>query len=207
MITWLLWWKRFRSEKNGLITCRRLLGRWEVFVGGFHESSRYLESIWRDAYGRLPAGFQPRRVLMLGLAAGDNVRLLHGLWPEARVTAVEWDPVMVQVAEKLKLYPDEWRPEIIIADAAMALTSEPGVTNGRFDLILVDIFEGGRVGRSAFGTGFFRHVSDRLSSSGQVIVNAFLQPEELDLAATELLESSRWKFKHNRMGLFSGADK
>jgi spermidine synthase len=201
-MTWLIGWKFYRSEKNGVITCRRLFGRWEVFVGGFHESSRYLRDIWRDAYdARLPAGFAPKRILMFGLAAGDNVRLLHDRWPAASVTAIEWDPVMVRIADDLRLYPTAWRPEVVVTDAAEAAAT----LQGSYDLILVDVFNAGRVAKAVYDGSFYAGVKRLLAPGGLVLANAFLEPAALDAASAQLREISRWKTKHNRMGLFAAA--
>jgi spermidine synthase len=199
-MTWLLGVRFYKSAKNGLIYCRRFLGRWEVFVGGYHESSRYLEAMWRNAYSRLPADFEPRRILMLGLAAGDNVRLMHERWPQGRVTAVEWDPTMIRVAESLRLYPSDWRPEILIADAAEAVRTLPG----KYDLILVDVFTGGKVAQAAYGDDFYHHISRLLEPTGLALVNGFLEPAALDAAAAGLGEVMRWKQGYNHMGLYIG---
>lgn len=197
-MTWLIGWRSYHSDKNGRISCRRLFGRWEVFVGGFHESSRYMEKIWRAAYAHLPGDFAPQRVLLLGLAAGDNVRLLHERWPNARVTAVEWDSVMVRLAEELELYPAEWRPEIIVDDAAQAVATLPGT----YDLIIVDVFNAGKVARAVYGEGFYCHVGERLAPGGLALVNAFQEPAALEAAVAQLKEVARWRNQHNLMGLF-----
>lgn len=197
-MTWLYERKTRRSEKNGKIVCERLFGRWGVYVGGLHESSRYLRNLWRDAYERLPVGFAPKTILMLGLAAGDNITLLAEKFPGSRVTAVEWDEEMVKLANELGLYPQEIRPEIVIADAKDAVKT----LAGPYDLVLVDLFTGGKAAAAAFGEGFFDDISRLTSAEGLVIVNAFHEPELLDIAAGRLNEVSRWKMKYNRMGIF-----
>lgn len=202
-MTWLLAWKFYKSDKNGRIFCRRLFGRWEVFVGGYHESSRYLDATWRNAYAQIPEGFAPKSILMLGLAAGDNVRLLHDRYLGSHVTAVEWDPVMVKLSDDLGLYPTAWRPEVVIADAADAVRT----LQGPFDLILVDIFKGGKVADAVFAEGFYDDVGKLLSPGGLALVNAFLQPASLDAAAKAMKEVSRWHFKYNWMGLFRTAQR
>jgi predicted O-methyltransferase YrrM len=197
-MSWFWETRTYASEKNGAIRCRRFLGRWAVEVGGFHESSRYLADVWRGAYRRFPRQAVVRDVLMLGLAAGDNVALLGRRFPGCRVVAVEWDPTMVRIADELGVIPDGARPEVIVGDAAAVL---PTLARA-FDLVLVDIFTGGKVGASAHGERFFADVAARLRPGGHVIVNAFWEPEVLDRAGRDLTPVARWRGINNHMGIF-----
>jgi spermidine synthase len=195
---WLYEKRTFASEKNGRIDCRRLFGRWEIFVDGFDETSRYLVKIWREAYRRLPEDFLPAKALMFGLAGGDNVNLLHERYPECALTAVEWDPVMVHIADELGIFPAGRRPQIVLADAAMAArTLKPG-----YDFVLVDIFRGKSVADAAFGADFFPAVHRLLEPGGFLVVNGFWQPEVFVHAGECLEPVSRWRIGYNRMAMF-----
>ena len=198
-MTWLYWRKTRHSEKNGTIVCRRLFGRWEVFVGDIHMSSHYLRSVWREVYASLPREFAPQRILMLGLAAGDNVSLLAERFPKASVTAVEWDPEMVRIADELRLFPTKHRPAVITGDAREVIKTLPAK---QFDLVIVDIFNSKGVSPSAYAKGFFADIANLLSADGYVAVNAYQEALLLDTASADLTEFRRWKKDYNRVGIY-----
>jgi len=78
----------------------------------------------------------PKRVLQLGLGAGDTVRFLRAAYPDSHITAVEYDANMVQLAQRyFSLPPADAHFTLMIDDAAHALSLQ----NGTFDLILLDI--------------------------------------------------------------------
>lgn len=197
-MSWLYETRRYRSEKNGDILCRRIFGRWGTFVGGFHESSGHMAAIWRQVHRLIPKDAVVRDVLLLGLAAGDNIALLNRRFPGCRVTAIEWDPVMVRIMDEIALFPAVLRPEVLLGDAAEVL---PGIDR-TFDLVIVDLFKGGRVAPAAFGDDFFRQVAERTRPGGSVIVNAFWEPALLAAAGRRLRTGELRKIGNNSFGFF-----
>lgn len=195
---WLYEKRKYASEKNGEITCLRLFGRWEIFVGGYHESSRYMVSVWRKAYRQLPTDFAPREILLLGLAGGDNVVLLNERFPGCRVTAVEWDPVMVRVADELRIFPPALRPRIVVADAREAVVT----LEGKYDLAFVDLFRGSRVAPSAFTETFLSGLRRLVVPGGLVIANGFLEPELFTAIGRHFMLVSTWRSGYNHLALF-----
>lgn len=92
-----------------------------------------------------PAAPWPARILIVGLAAGSFVRWFWRHRPQSRMTVVEIDARVVDVARlHFKLPDDERRIAIRIGDAADVVPRlEPG-----YDLVLVDGFDAlGRAGR------------------------------------------------------------
>ncbi len=196
---WLYERRKYASEKNGKITCRKLFGRWEIFVGGFHETSRYLRAVWRDAYARLPADFSPRRILIFGLAGGDNVVLLNERFPAGRVTAVEWDPVMVRIADELQIFPPELRPDVIVADGRDAVAT---LAAGAYDLVLVDMFRGPRVAQTSYSPEFLSGLRRIVAPGGFIFANGFAEPQLFEAVGRHFTAVATWKTKNNRMALF-----
>ena len=80
----------------------------------------------------------PQNVLMLGLAGGTAVRQLRHLLPHAKITAIEIDSTIVQLARKY-MHLDDWDVEVIIADA-YAYTAQ---TIHSFDVVIDDIYLSG----------------------------------------------------------------
>ena len=81
---------------------------------------------------------EPSRVLLLGLGAGTVVLQLQALFPNARFTAVEQDPIHIEVA-RTHFGVDETRTQIHCQDAGAFVARYRGP---RFDLVIDDLFIG-----------------------------------------------------------------
>jgi spermidine synthase len=80
---------------------------------------------------------RPRRVLLLGLAAGSVARAIGALDPEAEIVGVERDREVLRLARR-HFGLDRLRLELVTGDAFEYLKSE----RRRFDLIIEDLFVG-----------------------------------------------------------------
>lgn len=80
---------------------------------------------------------RPRRVLLLGLAAGSVARAVRALDPEAEIVGVELDRTVVRLARR-HFGLGQLGIEIIVGDALEVLRRE----RRRFDLIVEDLFVG-----------------------------------------------------------------
>jgi spermidine synthase len=195
---WLVDFRLYRSPKNGLIACRRLFGRWTVYVGGIMQTSPYVTGMWRDALTRLPGDFLPRRLLLLGLGAGGIVPELRRRFPEAELTAVEWDERMVDLATKLNFYGGAAAPTVVVGDAREVV---PRLA-GEFDLVLFDLFTAGQPAVAEGDDAFVAALAARLSPGGLVLVNTFATPALFGLFDRHFARVTDWLWKYNRLGLF-----
>lgn len=111
-----------------------------LYSDSLTESGSIMTRIWGIGLKRLlPKKYKPKSVLLLGLAGGSNAHLVRKLYPAAHITAVEIDPVMVEIGKKHFNLGKIKNFDIVIEDAlkfANKLKSE------HFDLILVDCFLG-----------------------------------------------------------------
>ena len=110
----------------------------------------------------------PARVLQVGLGAASLTRFLHRHRPGARIAAVEILPGVVAAARQYFRLPDDPRRlRIEIADGHDYLAA----SRARFDLILVDGFDG--MGRSGMldSAPFYVNCRARLSGSGLAAFN------------------------------------
>lgn len=80
----------------------------------------------------------PLNILLLGLAGGTMVRILHKLNPNHCITSVEIDSELVQLAEK-HLHFNPATCNVVIGDAYAYLAK----TSEHYDIILDDIFLAG----------------------------------------------------------------
>jgi spermidine synthase len=194
-MSWLYERHILHSEKNGEITCIRSFGRWSVLVRGYTESAPYMVRLWNHFLKKIPGTVQS--VLILGFGAGGNVKQLHKCFPRAAITAIEWDPVMVEIAERVHVYPSKWRPQILIGDASRIL---PTMTE-TFDLILFDLYIGNEI-MGIRDPQFSRELARLLSPNGWLLVNASTAPEVFKIVQTEFALQESWIYRYNHLAIF-----
>ena len=156
------------SAVNKKILATRLFGRWEVIADGGFQTTPYVTNVWKHAMRQIPKqGI--KKILMLGFATGGLVENLMRRYPSAKVTAIEWDPVMLELATQLKLYRPEHQPRFILGDVREVL---PKLTE-QFDLILCDVFQGLRASDVIAEDQFLSDLRSRLGRDGYLLVNTY----------------------------------
>jgi hypothetical protein len=122
---------------------------------------------------------QGRRVLVLGMGGGTTVTAYRRLYPGARVTAVEIDPLVVRVAYEymgLERGPDV---EVRVEDARAFLSRGTEL----FDVIEVDVFAGSPYAPFYCLTAeFFAAARNRLVPTGLLALNVYAPDGDRTLA-------------------------
>lgn len=147
------------------------LGEPVLVVDSLIESGRLLTDIWRiGLQAHLPRSFSPQKVLLLGLGGGSNAHLVRRLYPQAKITAVEIDPQMVEIAKKYFKINKIKNLQIVIADAEKFVNNLSSTVDNLqskpYDLILVDCFEGKYIPKSLQTLNFAK----KLYSLGRYIL-------------------------------------
>ncbi len=186
------------SEINGPISCTRLLGQWNVTAGGVGQADDYLNGLWKDAFPKLPRDLSVRRILMLGFGPGETLKMYAKRFPKASLTVVEIDPVMVDLARRFGHLNGKLIPEIIIGDAAEVLPR----LQGQYDLIVLDMFIGINVGVATYQETVIQNVLRLLRPHGAILMNAYLEPEAIQLWKKHCTIEKRWKYRLNHVTLF-----
>lgn len=127
---------------------------------------------------------RPSRILILGMGTGTSLREYLRFFPEARIDAVELDPVVESVARRYFAVPDVPRLAVHVADARTFLSSG----RGTYGFIELDVYRQPLQVPFYIATReFFAAVRRRLDADGVMMMNVVSQPgtEYLDrLAAT-----------------------
>lgn len=130
--------------------------------GGLHE-------VFREAFTQVDVGKRDiKSVLLIGLGAGSVVHLLRrDFGVRAPITAIEIDPVMVEVArEHFGL--GHWRNlEVVVADASEWVAQ----ATRRFDLVVIDAFYEAQVPAALRTERFARHLRERIAPGGWLLFN------------------------------------
>lgn len=134
-----------------------------------NQSFGALHRVWQRTFTHLGLPDNPPgNVLLLGLGGGSVPNILRDeLGLTMPITAVELDPVMLDLARshfELDRYTDV---EVILGDA----TIQVHALKERFDLIIVDLFDDLDIARGVDSRSFLHGLRDRCSMDGVVCFN------------------------------------
>ena len=157
------------SKFNGKLRIVRTLGMGTyIQAEGITQSGGIVETIWRQTLRFLNR--KPLTVnycLILGLGGGTVAKLIRKKWPDAKITGIEIDPVMVELGKKY-LNLDGSEVDIKIADAFQFVNNKSSITN-HYDLVVVDLYNGDKF-PAEFETDYYIRLARSVLASGGVAV-------------------------------------
>jgi spermidine synthase len=110
---------------------------------------------------------RPRRIVLIGLGGGSLVKFCRHRLPATHFTAVEIDPDILALRELFLLPPDGPCLQIVQADGAEYLAqAEKGI-----DVLMLDAFDKAGFAPALASREFLECARDRLSGSGQLVIN------------------------------------
>lgn len=143
------------SKYNKNISVLTYLNSSTLIVDGLVESGDVMTHVWKKGIkSLLPQNFKPVKVLLLGLAGGSNARLINRYFPKANITAVDIDPVMIDLGKKFFRLEKIKNLKIIITDALEFVRDLDD--NEMFGLILVDCFLGKEIPKTLESVSFIK---------------------------------------------------
>lgn len=188
-----LGWGKIPSEKNGVIEIMRVFGRPDVFVGGTDMSSPYMRRLWRAAVRRVKG--EKTNVLMLGLGTGIGIPEIRRRFRGAKVTVIEWDPVMIDLFK-------EYRPRdpstILQGDVRDVLPT----LSREFDLVLVDIFQGHDPAPALYEEATIRAIANAMTDDAECVVNAYETPGLFDRVGEFMTLQEKYVFRASNLATF-----
>src|SRR3989339_1875661 len=191
--------RKVPSEKNGVITVRRGLRRgFTVLVDGFQQSGAHLAELWRRSLWGVPEKHPVKQVLLLGLGGGSCLRNVRRRFPDAHVTVIEWNPAMVEIAKSLKFFHTKQIPEIIVGDAYEVVPK----MNGRFDLILIDLFRGGETEPRLASDEMVAALSRILKPDGYLLLNVYKSVALIPAFERRLSRHGTFSYKYDLVAQF-----
>jgi len=110
-----------------------------------------------------------KTILLLGLGGGSVIQTLREDFHfTGKITAVEIDAVMIEIAKvEFQIIPDH-KLEIVNADANEFVKS----INVNYDMVIVDLFIDDHVPVDFYGESFWEQITRLLNKSGSFIFNA-----------------------------------
>ncbi|QRO01827.1 fused MFS/spermidine synthase [Archangium violaceum] len=129
-----------------------------------------LKDQFTTAYVNVGLARGARRYLVLGTALGGVVAAIQAAVPDARITTVEIDPLVVDLAKRF--VPSLQQPAVthVVKDARLFLRED----TGEYDYIVVDIFSGEQIPAHCVSQEFFALAYARLAPGGVMQMNTNL---------------------------------
>ena len=157
------------SEQNPELAVMLDRGRLQLLSGNAIYSWDDLYHNFTIAFGALDLEKRPiEDVLILGLGLGSVPYILEKIYERAyHYTAVEWDETVAGLAARYTLSRLKSPVEIITADAGVFLQ----VTEERYDMIVIDIFEDDRTPEQFETVAFLEACAERLRPNGLILYN------------------------------------
>jgi spermidine synthase len=116
----------------------------------------------------------PRRILMLGTAAGSLLHFLRHHYPKATITALDIDSELVEQLRQLQILPAA-TPELtyLYDDAARFIPA----CKQDYDLVIVDIFNGAQTPSWLLDKSIIQQLYDMTSSGGALAFNLLIESD------------------------------
>lgn len=171
------------SRENGRITVIKSIAFGTYFqVGGLTQSGGIIKDIWNKPLKKLSGtGFPAQNILVLGLGGGSIIEVIKKYWPDAKITAVDIDPVIVKLGRKY-LGLNKSDAKIVISDAFDYLTSHNSKPNLQYDLVCVDLYVGDNYPEKFGSEKFARLLESAITKDGKAVINRLYYGEKRPLS-------------------------
>lgn len=161
---------KYESKFNGKILVKEAFGSRFIEVGGLMQSGRIPERLFTSGFRKLQlidSRNKVSRVLILGLGGGTIVKALNKYYPQAKLLAVDIDPVIIEAGKKYLELSKAKNLRIQIGD----VFNENLSLGKNYDLIIVDLFRGYEIPHQLNSGEFLFPLKQKLSQNGRVIFN------------------------------------
>ena len=165
--------KKVQSQFSGKLELTVMNGRKVLDTLNTNYSYGSLQRVLKYSIDQLDLK-ETKNVLILGLGGGSVVETLRkdNHFTE-KITAVEIDQVIIDIADKEFNIKSNNNTDIICADAMDFVNND----KEKYDLIIVDLFIDNKVPNKFLKVEFWKSVLDLLDDDGDVIFNTLCHPK------------------------------
>lgn len=158
------------SSFNGKVQVVKTFEGIKIVAGGLSQSGWLVKKIWNTALKRISQDRKDiGKVLILGLGGGSAAEVVASLWPDSKITGVDIDHVIIEFGKKYLNLSKIKNLEIIESDAQIWINKVSN--NEKFDLILVDIYQGSLIPKDFNKMKFIKSLKNLLPIGGIVAFN------------------------------------
>ncbi len=169
-----------QSAINGKLTVvKEIAWGTHIMAGGITQSGGIAQDIWKRVF-RHVAQKDFKSTLIIGLGGGGIAKLIAKNWPEAKITGVEIDPVIVKLGKKY-LGLDKLNLKIILEDGVRFCNQE-AAKKKTYDLICIDTYIGQNFPNKFQSVKFLKTIKSLVTRDGIVIFNRLYYQEKIQEA-------------------------
>lgn len=170
---------KVKSRFNGEISIVENFGEKIITVGNAQQSGGTITPMWNKAVTAL---FKRNRLLnsglILGLGGGTVIGHLKKRYPQMKITAIEFDQVMIDVAGKYFGMENDNNLRIIKADAFNYVLNK--IERDKFNLIVMDLFTGKYNPPESHSPEFLKKLRNFLKPGGYILFNSHYDAAKSD---------------------------
>jgi spermidine synthase len=164
--------RKIKSDYNGYLELTQINGKTLLDTANTNYSYGSLQRILH--FSLLNIDFSnTKEILVLGLGGGCVLKTLRNEFNfSGKITAVDIDPVIIQIAEKEFGIVSDDNTNIVCSDAFDYVKND----DKKFDLIIVDIFIDNEVPQKILSLEFWREIIKKTEKGGYIIFNTLCEP-------------------------------
>jgi spermidine synthase len=161
-----------KSDYNGYLELTMINGRTLLDTANANYSYGSLQKVLKFSLEHIKLS-TAENVLLLGLGGGCVVKTLRNDFGYCGpITAVDVDPVIIDIAEKeFGILPD-YKTQIACTDAFDFVKNDVA----QFDLIIIDLFIDNKVPEKFLTREFWREIVKKIKKNGTIIFNTLCTP-------------------------------
>jgi len=165
--------EEINSPINGKIKVIKYFNRFSIQVDNLSQSGGLVEQLWNSGLKKIHnSKFMIHNSLILGVGGGTIIKLLNKHFPDAKITGIEIDPLMIDIARKYFQLNNSKNLKIIISDAIKwVYQNSQKSKSAKFDLIIVDLYIGQNIPTRLKDNYLLTSLNNLLSPNGVVIIN------------------------------------
>lgn len=187
--------KKIKSKYNGTLEINTLDGRKVLDTEQFNYSYGNAQKVLRFALRKADLR-AVRKVLLCGLGGGSVIDLLRNEFAyTGHITAVELDPVIVEIAEEEFGIGEDALHTIVCGDAYEYVLK----SRQKFDLIFVDVSLDFLLPEPFLRADFWNAVVKRSNATATVLFNALSGKQDLSTMQAAFAEGAFTLNKHRRV--------
>jgi len=156
----------------------------KLLVNGSRQSGEYIKELWEHAFRSfgLPSNIQ--NILVLGVAGGTVIHLLHAMYPDAKITGVDIDKTMIDIGKKYFGLGSVPGLSLVTDDAKNYIQNN----RKQWDMIVIDLFVGASIPPFVGEETFLLQMKKYLSSKGNILINYLYELEYKRLSEIFMLK-------------------
>ena len=187
---------RYSTKYNRDIRILEEKGKYKLLVNGSRQSGEYIRELWQHAFcefGIIPSP-DIKNILVLGIAGGTVIHLLHAIYPDAIITGVDIDERMIDIGKKY-FGLDKIHGFTDIVANAKNFVQIATHKKKQWDMIIVDLFIGAEIPEFVNETSFLHKIKRMTAPKGTLVINYLRELQYLALSE-ELRKKLKKIFSH-----------